>query len=91
MPGDELIPQPNHQTTHAVNIDAPPEALWPWIAQMGRERTGYYNLDAIDNHGIPSVNFIRQDVRAPEVGMEMDGGFQIMELETNRPLGPIFN
>lgn len=86
LDGDDLIPQPNFQITHAVNIDAPPEAVWPWIAQMGRERTGYYGLDFVNNQGIPSVNFIRQDLSAPEVGMEMDGGYHIMELETNRKL-----
>lgn len=84
LPGDELIPKPNFQMTHAINIDAPPEALWPWIAQMGRERTGYYGLDVFENGGIPSVSFIRQDLAAPEVNMELDGGYHIIDLEANR-------
>jgi hypothetical protein len=84
LPGDEIIPKPNFQMTHAINIDAPPEALWPWLAQMGREQSGYYGLDIFENQGIPSVNFIRQDITAPEVDMELDGGFHIIELETNR-------
>jgi hypothetical protein len=84
LPGDELIPKPNFSMTHAVNIDAPPEAVWPWIAQMGRERTGYYGLDLLANQGIPSVTFIRQDLPAPEVGMNMDGGYRIIEMEPNR-------
>lgn len=86
LPGDEFIPKPNFLMTHAVNIDAPPEAVWPWLAQMGRERTGYYGLDLLTNQGIPSVTFIRQDISAPEVGMEMDGGYRIIELEPNRKL-----
>jgi hypothetical protein len=86
LPGDEFIPKPNFLMTHAVNIDAPPEAVWPWLAQMGRERTGYYGLDLLTNQGIPSVTFIRQDIPAPEVGMEMDGGYRIIELEPNRKL-----
>ena len=84
LPGDELIPQPNLLLTHAINIDAPPEAIWPWLAQMGRERTGYYGLDVLTNQGIPSVSFIRQDIRAPEVGMSMDGGYRVLALEPNR-------
>jgi hypothetical protein len=84
LPGDELIPKPNFSMTHAVNIDAPPEAIWPWIAQMGRERTGYYGLDLLANQGIPSVTFIRQDIPAPEVGMSLDGGYRIIEIEPNR-------
>ncbi len=86
LPGDDIVPKPNVQMTHAVNIDAPPEAVWPWLAQMGRERTGYYGLDLITNQGIPSVNFVRQDMPVPEVEMAMDGGFRIMELEPNRQL-----
>jgi hypothetical protein len=84
LPGDELIPKPNFQMTHAINIDAPPEALWPWLAQMGRDRTGYYGLDLFENQGIPSVTDLRQDLPAPEAGMELDDGFHIIELETNR-------
>ena len=84
LPGDELIPKPNLLMTHAVNIDAPPEAIWPWLAQMGRERTGYYGLDLVTNQGIPSVTFIRQDISAPAVGMEMDGGYRVIELEPCR-------
>ncbi len=86
LPGDELIPKPNFQMTHALNIDAPPEAVWPWIAQMGRERTGYYALDLFTNQGIPSATFVRQDIPAPEVGQEMDGGLRILSVEPHRQL-----
>lgn len=86
LPGDEIIPQPSLQLTHAIDIDAPAEAVWPWLAQMGRERTGYYSLDAANNSGIPSAAFIRQDMTPPAVGTEMAGGFHIMELEPNRKL-----
>ncbi len=86
LPGDELIPKPNFQMTHALNVDAPPEAVWPWIAQMGRERTGYYALDLFTNRGIPSATFIRQDIPAPEVGQEMDGGLRVLAVEPNRQL-----
>jgi len=86
LPGDELIPQPNFQMTHAINIDAPAEAIWPWLAQMGRERSGYYALDMLDNQGIPSVTFIRQDLSAPEKEMTMNGGYKIVEVEPNRQL-----
>lgn len=84
LPGDEVVPGPNFQMTHAINIDAPPEAVWPWIGQMGREHTGYYAFDRLYNQGIPSVNFIRQDIPAPEAGMAMEGGFVLMELEACR-------
>lgn len=86
LPGDDHIPAPNFQIMLATNIDAPPEAVWPWLAQMGRERTGYYGLDILTNQGIPSVTFIRQDLPSVSIGMEMDGGYHILDVETNRRL-----
>lgn len=86
LPGDEFIPKPNFQITAATNIDAPPEAVWPWLAQMGRDRTGYYGLDLLTNEAIPSVTFIRKDVAPPEVDMPMDGGYRIIALEPERQL-----
>jgi hypothetical protein len=86
LPGDDRIPQPNLQLTHAINIDAPAEAVWSWLAPMGRERTGYYSLDVMTNSGIPSATFVRQDVPAPAPQMDMEGGYQIMEVEPNREL-----
>ncbi len=81
LPGDEMIMTPNFQSTRAINIDAPPEAVWPWIAQMGREKTGFYGLDALTNQSIPSVAYLRQDLPAPQVGMDMDGGYRILEVD----------
>ena len=54
LPVDSLIPAPIFTSTHAITIDAPPERVWPWIAQMGAGRAGWYSWDAIDNGGAPS-------------------------------------
>jgi hypothetical protein len=54
MPVDTLVPEPIFESTHAVTIDASPERVWPWIAQMGAGRAGWYSWDAIDNGGAPS-------------------------------------
>ena len=48
---DAMIPDPIFTSTHAITIDAPPEAVWPWIAQMGAGRAGWYSWDVIDNGG----------------------------------------
>ena len=42
LPGDALVSDPGVVTDHAVTIDAPPEAVWPWLAQMGWGRGGWY-------------------------------------------------
>jgi hypothetical protein len=49
LPGDELIAQPLVRWTHAVTINAPPAAVWPWIAQLGDTRGGYYSYTFIEN------------------------------------------
>ena len=36
-------------TTRAITVDAPPEAIWPWLAQMGSGRGGAYTYDWIEN------------------------------------------
>ena len=40
--GDELMPDPDIVATRAVEIDAPPSAIWPWLVQMGPGRGGAY-------------------------------------------------
>jgi hypothetical protein len=55
LPADDLVPDPIFTSTHAVTIDAPPEEVWHWIAQMGAGRAGWYSWDLIDNGGTPSA------------------------------------
>jgi hypothetical protein len=49
LPGDELLADAELVTTRAVAVDAPPEAIWPWLAQMGSGRGGAYTYDWIEN------------------------------------------
>jgi hypothetical protein len=48
MAGDSVITNPTHSATHAVTVDAPPEAIWPWLVQMGYQRGGLYSYDWLD-------------------------------------------
>ena len=49
MPGDDILPDANLQTTRAVTIEARPEHIWPWLVQMGpRPRAGAYTYDWIE-------------------------------------------
>jgi hypothetical protein len=48
LPGDELIARPNMVTDHAVSISATPEAVWPWLTQLGWHRGGYYTPRWVD-------------------------------------------
>lgn len=49
MPGDGLLPRPIVRWTNGITIDAPPEQVWPWIAQLGDTRGGYYSYTFIEN------------------------------------------
>jgi hypothetical protein len=57
-PGDELIPDPAHSSTMATTLPAPPERVWPWLAQMGYDRAGWYSWDRLDHGGKPSADRI---------------------------------
>lgn len=69
MPGDGLVPRPLFNATRAVTIDAPPELVWPWIAQMGGyTRAGWYSLDRLDNGGRRSADRIVPELQDLAVG-----------------------
>jgi hypothetical protein len=48
MPADDAVPNPTYLTTLATTINAPPEAIWPWLVQMGYQRGGLYSYDWLD-------------------------------------------
>lgn len=48
-PGDELIPDPAWTATHAVTVAASPEQIWPWLAQLGQGRGGFYSFERLEN------------------------------------------
>jgi hypothetical protein len=49
LPGDDLVPDPDLTSTRAVDVAAPPEAVWPWLVQIGHGRGGLYSFDALEN------------------------------------------
>jgi hypothetical protein len=49
LPGDELTPEPAVQATRAIGIAAPPERVWPWLAQIGQDRGGFYSWAWAEN------------------------------------------
>jgi|GEM_PF-147048 len=48
-PGDELVASPRWSWTHAIEIDAPADAVWPWVAQLGADRGGFYSYQWLEN------------------------------------------
>lgn len=48
LPGDELVRSGATRTTRALTIDAPARAVWPWLAQIGEDRGGFYSLAVLE-------------------------------------------
>jgi hypothetical protein len=68
LAGDDLIPQPVGSVNHAITIRRPPHDVWPWLAQMGSGRGGWYAYDFIDNGGHPSAERILPEYQNIGVG-----------------------
>ena len=72
LAGDELLEDADGVATRAITIDAPPSAVWPWIAQMGpAPRGGAYTYDWIENLlrlDMHSVDRVLPQFQHPQVG-----------------------
>jgi hypothetical protein len=90
LPGDDLVPVPSAVETRAMIIDAPPEAVWPWLVQMGYGRAGWYSYDAMDMRG-KSADRIAPEWQSIAVGDVVPhspgGGFAVRIVEPGRVLG----
>jgi hypothetical protein len=49
QPGDDLIGDANVTATRAITIHRSPDVVWPWIAQLGQGRGGFYSYDSLEN------------------------------------------
>lgn len=71
LPGDELVPRPRMSSTRAVSVATGPERVWPWIAQIGQGRAGFYSYDGLENAvgcGIHSATRIVAELQELRVG-----------------------
>ena len=48
LPGDEIIPHPMIEWTRGVTVQAEPDLVGPWLAQMGYGRGGWYTPEWVD-------------------------------------------
>jgi hypothetical protein len=82
LPGDDLIADPDLTATRAIPIRAAADQVWPWIAQLGQGRGGFYSYDFLENlvgcdiHSADRIESEWQDVGvgdqvrlAPKVGL----------------------
>jgi hypothetical protein len=49
LPGDEVLGQADLVSTRAITIRSSAKSVWPWIAQLGQGRAGFYSYDFLEN------------------------------------------
>jgi hypothetical protein len=93
LPGDELVANPNLVATRAITIRASADQVWPWIAQLGQGRGGFYSYDFLENlvgANIHSADRIVPELQDLEVGDEVllgpEFGYDVALLERGRSL-----
>jgi hypothetical protein len=47
--GDSLYPGARYRVDNAVTIHAPADSVWPWVAQIGQDRGGFYSYALLEN------------------------------------------
>jgi hypothetical protein len=89
LPGDELLEDADGIATRAITIDAPPAAVWPWIAQMGPSpRGGAYTYDWIENLlglNMHSADRVLPEYQHPQVGEGFGYGRNKMSFKIVEP------
>jgi hypothetical protein len=89
LPGDELIETAAASDTRGITIAAPPEAVWPWLVQMGYGRAGWYSYDTLDMKG-SSAGSILPEHQSLAVGdivpTDPSGGFEVKVVDPGRAL-----
>jgi hypothetical protein len=74
QPGDDLISDANVTATRAITIRRSPDVVWPWIAQLGQGRGGFYSYDYLENllgFDIHSTDRVVPEWQHLEVGDEV--------------------
>jgi hypothetical protein len=95
LPGDALVAEPADQVTRAISIEAPREAVWPWLIQLGADRGGFYSYDWLEDLfglGIHSADAIVPEWQRRDAGdlvyadAKGSGGWYVMDVRPNEAL-----
>ncbi len=71
LPGDELLDRADIQADRAITIAAAQDRVWPWIAQLGQDKGGFYSFAWLENLvgcGIHNADRIVPAWQHPQVG-----------------------
>ncbi|MGS0684448.1 SRPBCC family protein [Nakamurella sp. GG22] len=65
LAGDAELAEPTSSATRAITITAPAEQVWPWVAQLGQGRGGFYSYNWLENL-VPRTDIHNADRVVPE-------------------------
>ena len=71
LAGDEIIRNAAGQETRAITIHANADRVWPWVAQLGQDRGGFYSYDLLENLvgcDMPTEDRLRPDRQSWRLG-----------------------
>jgi hypothetical protein len=88
MPGDEILPNPTLTWTHGITLRARLEEVWPWIAQIGDNRGGFYSYTFIENLIDPEDRYHNANRIIPEYQNPVPGEGLIYDYLTVRSVEP---
>jgi hypothetical protein len=72
LPGDDIVQDVMSHHTRAITIDAPPEAVWPWLVQIGDRRAGFYSHDWVERFVFPgTVHYVEGTHSARRIHPEL--------------------
>jgi hypothetical protein len=93
LPGDDVLPEAGLVATRAITIRATPGEVWPWIAQIGQGRGGFYSYDVLENlvgadiHNADRIVAEWQDLEVgDEVRLAPEVALTVAQLDRGRSL-----
>jgi hypothetical protein len=83
LPLDDLLPVAEIVIDRAATLPAPPEQVWPWLVQLGKDRAGWY-FPRWAERGIPLGH---RGLRHIDPGYQwLERGDQVLDWGPGRPM-----
>jgi hypothetical protein len=93
LPGDDLIVSADLVATRAITVRTSAGRVWPWIAQLGQGRGGFYSYDFLENlagcdiHSADRIVPEWQDIKiGDQIKLAPALGLEVIALEPGRSL-----
>jgi hypothetical protein len=93
LAGDDLVADADLTATRAIAVRCSADQVWPWLAQVGQGRGGFYSYDRLENLvgcDVHSADWIVPEWQKVEVGDEVrlapKVGLTVAALEQGRAL-----